>query len=154
MMPNEYFIETAYKIIKILDKYNLNFKIELYTEVPDKEIVVTGDHPGILNRISENIILKPEDNKIEQFDILPNLNKYINEDVLLTFDRMINSDILIMSKSSLSFSAVILKDGIAIYKPPSENDIWHTVPNNTLHPDKDNFVRNIDRFISSYQINK
>ena len=150
MMPNEYFIETAYKIIKILDKYNLNFKIELYTEVPDKEIIVTGDHPGILNRISEKVILKPEDNKIEEFDILPNLNKYINEDVLLTFDRMINSDILIMSKSSLSFSAVILKDGIAIYKPPSEKDFWHNVPNNTLHPDKDNFVQNLDKFISSY----
>lgn len=147
MMPNNYFIETTNRIINLLNKNNISFEVELYTEVPEKEIVVTGDHPGILNRITENVILKPEDNKVEEFDILPNLNKYINEDVLQTFDRMINSDILIMSKSSLSFSAAILKNGISVYKPPSENDVWHTVPNNTFHPDDINFDNNINNFL-------
>ena len=74
MMSNEYYINTVLKILKVMKTYNFNFKIELYTEVPDKEIVVTGEHPGILNRITENVILKPDDNKVEEFDELPNLN--------------------------------------------------------------------------------
>ena len=60
MMPNKFFIDTTLKIIKVLKAYNFDFKIELYTEVPDKEIEVTGNHPGILNRITENVILKPD----------------------------------------------------------------------------------------------
>lgn len=154
MMPNKFFIDTTLKIIKVLKAYNFDFKIELYTEVPDKEIEVTGNHPGILNRITENVILKPDDNKVEEFDELPNLSKFINEDVLLTFDRMINTDILIMSKSSLSFSAVVLKDGLAVYKPPKPNDFWHPVPKNTLNPDDKNFEKDIDKFVLFYLLKK
>lgn len=154
MMSNKFFIETTLKIIKVLKTYNFDFKIELYTEVPDKEIEVTGNHPGILNRIKKNVILKPDDNKVEEFDELPNLNKFINEDVLLTFDRMINTDILIMSKSSLSFSAAVLKDGLAVYKPPQHNDYWHPVPKNTLHPDDKKFEKDIDKFVLFYLLKK
>jgi hypothetical protein len=154
MMPNEYYINTVQKIIKVMEKYNFNLKIELYTEVPEKEIEVTGEHPGILNRIKDNIILRPDDNKIEEFDVLPKLNKYINEDVLITFDRMINSDILIMSRSSLSFSATVLKEGISVYKKPHSNDNWHPVPKNTLHPDSESFEKDIDKYILFYLLKK
>ena len=54
----------------------------------------------------------------------------------------------------LSFSAVILKDGIAVYKPPKPLDRWHTVPKNTINPDDKNFGKNIDKFILSYLLKK
>ncbi len=149
MMPNKYYIENTLKIIKILKGYNLDFKIELYTEVPENEIEVTGDHPGIVNRISESVILKPEDNKVEEFNILPRLDKYVNEDILTTFDRMINSDIFIMSKSSLSFSAAILKDGTSVYKK-----FWHNLPDGNINSDSDTFEKDIDKFILIYLLKK
>ncbi len=149
MMPNIYYINTIIKILKVLKNYNFDYKIEVYTEVPDKEIEVTGEHPGIINRINENVILKPEDNKIEEFNIIPKLDKYINEDILITFDRMINSDILIMSKSSLSFSAAILKDGISIYK-----SFWHKLPDTNIDVDSPSFDNEVDKFILFYLLKK
>ena len=149
MMPNDYYIENTLKILKVLKSYNFNFKIELYTEVPDNEITVTGEHPGIINRISESVILKPEDNKIEEFDILPNLDKYINEDILTTFDRMVNSDILLLSKSSLSFSAAIIKEGTSVYKK-----FWHNLPDGNINSDSETFEKDIDKFILFYLLKK
>ena len=149
MMPNSYYINTIMKILKVLKNYNFDFKIELYTEVPDKEIEVTGNHPGIINRIEENVILRPEDNKVEQFNILPKLDKYINEDILVTFDRMINSDILVISKSSLSFSAAILKEGVSVYKT-----FWHNLPRSNIDVDSTTFEKDIDKFILFYLLKK
>ena len=149
MMPNNYYIDVAVKIVKVLKAYNFDYKIELYTEVPENEIKVTGEHPGIINRIRESVILKPEDNKIEEFNILPRLDKYINEDILTTFDRMINSDILIMSKSSLSFSAAILKEGTSVYKK-----FWHNLPDGNINSDSNTFEKDIDKFILFYLLKK
>lgn len=149
MMPNNYYIDVAVKIVTVLKAYNFDYKIELYTEVPENEIKVTAEHPGIINRIKETVILKPEDNKIEEFNILPRLDKYINEDILTTFDRMINSDILIMSKSSLSFSAAILKEGTSIYKK-----FWHNLPDGNINSDSDTFEKDIDKFILFYLLKK
>jgi hypothetical protein len=149
MLPNYFYIEKALSIVKVLESYGIDFIIELYTEVPEKEIEVTGDHPGIINRIKDTVILKPEDNKIEEFNILPNLNKYINEDILITFDRMINSDIFIMSRSSLSFSAAVLKQGTSICKK-----FWHNLPEGYIDSDSPNYEEEIDDFIVNNFIKK
>lgn len=122
MLPNEYYIDNANKIINICKKLNVDYIIELYTELPDRDLIITGKHPGINGRISKDHIISRESHKIEEFNILPNLEKYINEDLLITFDRMINCDILIASKSSLSACASYLKKGITIY-----SEFWHSL---------------------------
>ena len=121
MLPNEHYINIAKRIIKICEKIGIKYIIELYTELPNKDIIITPNHPGINNVISSDIIISRDNHFIEDFDVLPNLVKYINEDLLSSFDRMINSDIFISSKSSLSSCVSYLKKGITIY-----HKFWHT----------------------------
>ena len=42
MLPNIFYIQTAQKIIKECEKHNIDYIIELYTEVPEKDIIVTN----------------------------------------------------------------------------------------------------------------
>ena len=142
MLPNEFYINHCKKIIKKLDEKRIPYKIELYTEVPDKKYNITGNHPGINNRIKDNIIIDPKDNCIHDFDCLPNLDKYINEDILQTFDRMINCDILIASKSSLSACASYIKEGITVYHP-----FWHNLISSDIKTTDHNLEKNINDFI-------
>ena len=37
MLPNHFYIDNCNKIIEILNNKNIPFKIELYTEIPDKK---------------------------------------------------------------------------------------------------------------------
>lgn len=127
MLPNQYYIDNAIKIISICKRLNIEYSIELYTELPDSDIIVTGKHPGINNRISESVIISKDKHKIHEFDVLPNLQKYINEELLVTFDRMVNCDILIASKSSLSTCASYLKKGMTIY-----HKFWHELNTNDI----------------------
>ena len=39
MLPNHFYIDNCNKIIEILNNKNIPFKIELYTEIPDKNII-------------------------------------------------------------------------------------------------------------------
>lgn len=142
MLPNDFYINNCRKIIKILDEKNIQYKIELYTEVPDKKYNITGNHPGINNRIKNNIVIDPNDNNIHEFDCLPNIDKYINENIMLTFDRMINCDILIASRSSLSACTSYIKEGITVYHP-----FWHNLISNDIKTTDPNFEKNINNFI-------
>ena len=142
MLPNHFYIDNCNKIIEILNNKNIPFKIELYTEIPDKKYNISGKHPGINNRIKNSIVIDPSNNNIQEFDCLSNLEKYINEDILLTFDRMINCDILIASKSSLSTCASYIKQGITAYQP-----FWHNLINSDIRTNDDNFKKNINNFI-------
>lgn len=141
MLPNTHYINIAQQIIDILKSKQIAFKIELYTEIPDKSYDITSNHVGIKNRIQNSVTINPEENKISDFDILPNITKYINEDILLTFDRMINCDILISSKSSLSACASYLKNGVTIYEP-----FWHNMIPTDI-PYRQHFVEKINNFL-------
>ena len=127
MLPNQYYIDNAIRVISICKRLNIEYIIELYTELPDSDIIVTGKHPGINNRISDSVIISKDKHKIHEFDVLPNLQKYINEELLVTFDRMVNCDILIASKSSLSTCASYLKKGMTIY-----HKFWHELNTNDI----------------------
>ena len=123
LLPNSYYIDIAKNISRMLDEENINYVIELYTEVASKVIKVTPTHVGIKKRIHKAKSITPESSAISDFDILPNLQRYINENMFDTFDRMINCDILVASKSSFSACAAYLKtDGFTIYHP-----FWHTM---------------------------
>ena len=142
MLPNHFYIDNCNKIIEILNNKKIPFKIELYTEIPDKKYNISGKHPGINNRIQNNVIIDPSNNNIQDFDCLANLEKYINEDILLTFDRMINCDILIASKSSLSACASYIKQGVTVYQP-----FWHNLINSDIRTNDNNFKKNVNDFI-------
>ena len=142
MLPNSYYINIVKKIIKLCKTRNLNFIIELYTEVSEKETIITGKHPGICNRINEDKIINPENNKIEEFDCIPNLKKYINEKMFDTFDRMVNCDILITSRSSFSTVASYLKNGISIY-----HNFWHGMMKNDIEFSDPNFNLRVSKFL-------
>lgn len=122
MLPNSYYINNTIRVLDICKKLHLDYEVELYTEIPKNDLTVTGKHPGINDRITNEVVIKPEQHSIEDFDIIPNLKKYINEDLLITFDRMINCDILLASRSSLSACASYVKSGLTLY-----HKFWHNM---------------------------
>ena len=126
MLPNSYYIECMNALKKILDKNNISFKFHLHTEVVSKTTKITPKHHGILDRIEHNIILKPSDNKLEEFSCFDNIEYHINESPINTFIELTNCDILIASRSSFSYvSSMIKKKGVVLFHP-----FWHS-----LHPD-------------------
>ena len=122
MLPNSFYIQTAQRIIKECEKQNIDYIIELYTEVPEKDVIITNEHVGVNGRIPKTITIFKDSDKIQDFDILPKLNKYINEKMLDTFDRMINCDILIGSRSSMTACAAYIKNGNTVY-----HKFWHNM---------------------------
>ena len=143
MLPNSFYIQQARKIISICENMNIPYIIELYTEIPEKDITITSQHPGINNRIKSDITIKRYNHYINEFDILPNLNKYINEDLFSTFDRMINCDILIASRSSMSTCASYLKKGISIY-----HKFWHGMRSKDIEYRDSLFNKKIENYIN------
>ena len=148
ILPNNYYINIALKLINLCNQLNLKYIIELYTEIPTKDLVITGNHVGIKNRINTNINIAQNQDNISEFDVIPNLVKYINEDTLDTFDRMINCDVLLTSRSSFSACASYLKNGISIYHP-----FWHNMMNRDIPYNDLNFNNKINSFLETF-VNK
>jgi hypothetical protein len=83
MLPNSYYVSCAEKVAALLTKSSVPFVCELYTEVPTKKFVVTPAHHWIdEHRITQDVVLCPEMNAVEEFDKLPNLQPRINIDLL------------------------------------------------------------------------
>jgi len=143
MLPNSFYIQTAQRIIRICNECNVNYKIELYTEIPETDISVTNETIGVNGRVKKPITISQNAGDIHEFDVLPNVNKYINENVLDTFDRMINSDILIGSRSSLSACASYLKQGLTVY-----HKFWHNMISSDVEVSDRNFDSKVRRFVS------
>jgi hypothetical protein len=144
MLPNSFYIQTAQKIIKECEKHNIDYIIELYTEVPEKDIIVTNEHVGVNGRIPKTTTISKDSDKIQEFDILPNLNKYINEKMLDTFDRMINCDVLIGSRSSMTACASYIKNGITVY-----HKFWHNMISSDIEVSDSLFENKLTNFIVS-----
>ena len=143
MLPNSFYIQTAQRIIRICNECNVNFIIELYTEIPESDISVTNETVGVNGRVKKPITIFQNAGDIHEFDALPNVNKYINENVLDTFDRMINCDILIGSRSSLSACASYLKQGLTVY-----HKFWHNMISSDVEVSDRNFDSKVRRFVS------
>jgi hypothetical protein len=131
MLPNKYYISVAQGIRKIFDELQLNYVFELHTELPTKSFVVTPSHHGIVNRISDSVVVDPQSSKIEDFDSIPNLEKFINADAIETIQKMASSDVLIMSHSSFSYLGAVLNvNGVIIY-----HEFWHSMLKEWLRAD-------------------
>ncbi|HTX39486.1 MAG TPA: hypothetical protein VME43_30920 [Bryobacteraceae bacterium] len=121
MLPNSYYVSCALQITGRLQKLDIPFVCELYTEVASKAFVVTPQHHGIEGRIPANVILDPRVNRLEDFEVIPNLARFVNGDPIETLRRMATADALVLSRSSYSYVAAILNaGGIVVYHP-----FWH-----------------------------
>jgi hypothetical protein len=118
MLSNSYYVSCALAFVRHLKKLGIPFVCELYTEVPSAKFVVTPQHHGIAGRIASNITIDPQANRIEDFDIIPNLAKFINGEPIESFRRMATADALVISASCFSYVPAILnRSGIVVYHP-------------------------------------
>lgn len=117
MLPNSYYVASTMRLVEGLKQLGIPFVCELYTEVPSKAFVVTPQSHGINGRISHPVVIDPKMNRIEDFDVIPNLRKCINLDPIETLKGMATADGLIISRSSFSYLAALLGKGIVIYNP-------------------------------------
>jgi hypothetical protein len=140
MLPNSYYVSCALRIAGNLRKLDIPFVCELYTEVPSKPLVVTPQHHGIEERIPGNVLLDPQVNRLEDFDVLPNLARYINGDPIETLRSMATADALVLSRSSYSYVAAILNANcIVVYHP-----FWHSPLTDWLISDANGIVSDTD----------
>jgi hypothetical protein len=111
----------------------INYKMELHTEVPNKEFIVQPNHHGISNRISSPVIVSPQMCRLDEFSVLPNLVLCINETAIECLRNLATADILVMSRSSFSYLGAILnRNGAILYHP-----FWHQAPSSWLTVDPD-----------------
>jgi hypothetical protein len=131
MLPNSYYISVAQGIQRILDELKLNYIFELHTELPIEAFVVTPSHHGIINRISDSVVVDPQSSKLEDFNSIPNLERFINTDAIETIQKMASADVLIMSHSSFSYLGAVLNvNGVIIY-----HKFWHSMLEEWLRAD-------------------
>jgi hypothetical protein len=121
MLPNEYYVSCALRFAGVLRKLGIPFVCELHTEVATKTFEVTPEHHGIFGRIPGNMTFDPAMSRLEDFDVIPNLERHINVHPIETLRRMATADGLIMSRSSFSYVAAILNEGIVVCHP-----FWHS----------------------------
>jgi hypothetical protein len=94
------------------DDYFLNiidFIRNMYTDKTIFHIYSQGDENNFLHFTNKDVVL------------------HLNETIESTFYSMVTSQILVMSKSSLSYTAAMLSDGIVYYLP-----FWHKPASNWL----------------------
>ena len=121
MLPNAYYICVAQGVAYVLDALEIEYQLELYTEVPNNEFVVQPDHHGVWNRIRVPAVVSPAMWRLDDFDVLPNLVRRINERAIDCIRQLATADILVISRSSFSYVGSILnRDGIVLYHP-----FWH-----------------------------
>ncbi len=124
MLPNGYYINVALNVAHVLDALGIDYRMELHTEVPNKEFIVQPNHHGISHRISAPAIVGPELCRLDEFSVLPNLVLCINETAIECLRKLATADILVMSRSSFSYvSAILNRNGIVLYHP-----FWHHAP--------------------------
>jgi hypothetical protein len=87
---NEFISKIIYQIIENLSQLGLNACVNIYSQ-----------------------------GKKENFGKLQNLNVnfHLDQCVFTTFNSLVKADILVMSKSTLSYTAALLSEGIKIYDP-------------------------------------
>jgi hypothetical protein len=129
LLPVQYYLNVALRIVNILESLNIEYTCELYSEELTSSLILQpGDH-GISPDSKTPVVLNPESNDLQLLEPIPHLVKYINYDPVDSIKRMATADILITSKSAFSYLAAINNyDGIIVYHhfwhPPLQNWIW------------------------------
>lgn len=120
MLPNSYYVECMSALQELFNNAGIPFEFHIYTEVIRKPTIITPTHHGIFNRISQAIILSPDDNKLEDFNMF-NVIYHINESPIKTLCDLTNSHVLLASRSSFSYvSSILKKRGVVLFHP-----FWH-----------------------------
>jgi hypothetical protein len=133
LLPNMYYVNVARRVASTLEALKLDFRIELWTEVPTTEFVVGLQHHGINGRLNEPLVARPEMYALDEFDQLPNLVHRLNGRTIDCLRGLATADILVMSRSSFSYVAAILnRNGIIFYHP-----FWHSPPSSWITTDPD-----------------
>jgi hypothetical protein len=128
LLPNTYYINAALNVVRVLDALSVDYKIELWTEIPTREFTVYPDHHGINGRISRPALVTPDMYRLDEFGVLPNLVRCINGKAIDCLRNLATADILIMSRSSFSYIAAVLnRNGIVMYHP-----FWHRPPSSWI----------------------
>ena len=123
MLPNSYYVECMKAIESILQESNTKYEFHLYTEQVTKPVEITPQHHGICERISSSVIVRPEDNHLEDFSGFPQIVYHINECPVETLKQLTTADILLASRSSFSYIAGMLKkEGVVLFHP-----FWHSL---------------------------
>ena len=118
LLPNQYYIDVAKKIIAMLERLNIPYACELYTELSPQPFTVTPDHYGIEGRLEAPMVLDPESYHLADFEGLPHLKKFINGDPIETLEKLATADVLVMSRSAFSYlGALFNQTGTAVYCP-------------------------------------
>jgi hypothetical protein len=116
MLPNSYYITATMRIVGALKQLGIPFVCDLYTEMASKPFVVTAQSPGI-NGLAHPVVIEPKMNRIEDFDVIPNLRKHINGDPIDALKGMATADALLVSRSTFSWLPALLSKGIILYHP-------------------------------------
>jgi hypothetical protein len=133
MLPNTYYLGVAREVAASLDALELDYQIELWTEVPRSAFTVQPDHHGMSHRISAPVAVAPEMTGLDDFASVPKLVQRINGRAIDCIRQLATADVLVMSRSSFSYLGGILnRSGVVLYHP-----FWHHAPSSwiTVEPD-------------------
>ena len=109
---------------KVMEKYRLRWlSIDYYLAVLD---ALTE----LLQKENVRIYIFSQGNKenFKEFDKYANVNYCLDESEQETFGNLAKSDLLVMGKSSFSYDAALIHEGIRIYP----NSFWGTCPESEL----------------------
>jgi hypothetical protein len=121
MLPNSYYVKCMRALHTLFTQAGIPYEFHLHTEVITKPTLITPDTHGILNRITDPVLLTPEDNHLEDFNEFTDCKFHINEYPIDTLKALVLSDVLLASRSSFSYVAAILKKkGVVLFHP-----FWH-----------------------------
>ena len=128
MLPNAYFVNVAQQVARVLGSLEIDYRMEVHTEAPTREFVVTPGHHAVKSLITVPVVVRPEMSQLDEFDVLPDLKLFINEMAIDCIRKLATADILIMSRSSFSYLGAILnRSGIVLYHP-----FWHSAPSSWI----------------------
>ncbi len=123
MLPNSYYVECMKALADIFGRLGITYEFHVHTEVVEKAVVVTGETHGICGRIQGTVELRPGDNHLEDFSVIPGIVWHINEYPVDTLKALALADVLLASRSSFSYVAGILKcRGAVLFHP-----FWHSL---------------------------
>jgi len=128
MLPHGYSVAVAQHVAGALDAVEVEYQMELHTEIPTREFAVTPGHVGIGDHISAPVVVNPEMSSLQEFSVLPSLKLFVNERAIDCLRKLATADVLVMSRSSFSYVAAVLnRNGVVLYHP-----FWHSGPSSWI----------------------
>jgi hypothetical protein len=124
ILPNAFYLKAAQDALRVLDALKMDYEIELWTEVPNKEFTIVPGRNSMPHQFGGSPLVSPDLCHLDDFDGLPKLTRHINNSAFDCLRAFATADIFVMSRSSFSYvGAVLNRKGVVLY--PS---FWHAAP--------------------------